>query len=103
MATPLGQRELDAIRADADRFIAELDEEAYLHFAGLKDSYELTPIYERHEELTKLETALSVGASVDGSRNTRELWRFACEGYLGNFVRDEAERAAELEASLKTD
>ena len=34
MATPLDQRELDALRADADRFIAELDEEAYLHFAG---------------------------------------------------------------------
>src|SRR6185437_1009835 len=39
--------------------------------------------------------------SVNGNRNTRELWRFACEGYLGNFVRDEAERVAELEASLK--
>jgi hypothetical protein len=34
VATPLSQRELDAVRQDADRFIAELDEEAYLHFAG---------------------------------------------------------------------
>jgi hypothetical protein len=100
VAEPLSQRQLDDLSADADRFIAELDEETYLHFAGLKDGYELTPIYERHEELTKLETALSVGAMVDGNRNTRELWRFACEGYLGNFVRDEAERAAELEATL---
>ena len=44
--------------SEADRFIAELDEETYLHFAGLKDTYELVPIYERHAELTKLETAL---------------------------------------------
>jgi hypothetical protein len=100
VAEPLSQRQLDDLSEDADRFIAELDEEAYLHFSGRKDSYELTPVYARHEALTKLDTALALGASVDGSRNVRELWRFACEGYLGNFVREEAERAAELEATL---
>lgn len=100
MAEPLSPRQLDALRANADRFIAELDEEAYLHFAGHKDTYNLVPIYERHAELTTLDTALAIGASVNGGRNTRELWRFACEGYLGNFVREEAERVAELEASL---
>jgi len=101
VAEPLSNRQLDALRADADRFIAELDEEAYLHFAGHKDTYNLVPIYERHAELTTLDTALAIGASANGGRNTRELWRFACEGYLGNFVREEAERVAELEASLK--
>src|SRR2546427_9456483 len=100
MATPLGQRDLDALRADADRFIAELDEEAYLHFAGLKDTYDLVPIYERHAELTKLETALSIGASVNGGRNTRELWKFACEGYLGDFLPEGSERLARLQAKL---
>jgi hypothetical protein len=100
MPEPLSQRELDALSADADRFIAELDEETYLHFAGIKESYDLVPIYERHAELTKLDTALAVGASVDGGRRVRELWKFACEGYLGNFVREEAERIAELEATL---
>ena len=97
MPTPLSERELDAIREDADRFIAELDEEAYLHFAGHKETYDLVPIYERHAELTKLETALNVGASVNGGRNVRELWRFACEGYLGNFVTQAEERIAESE------
>jgi hypothetical protein len=103
VAEPLSQRQLDDLSADADRFIAELDEETYLHFAGHKDAYELSPIYERHEELTSLDTALRLGASVNGKRTVRELWRFACEGYLGNFVREESERAAELEASLKAD
>jgi hypothetical protein len=97
VATPLDQRQLDALREDADRFIAELDEEAYLHFAGHKATYDLVPIYERHADLTKLETALSVGASVNGGRNVRELWRFACEGYLGNFVSEEEEKIAEAE------
>jgi hypothetical protein len=97
LATPLNERELDALREDADRFIAELDEEAYLHFAGHKESYDLVPIYERHAQLTKLDTALDVGASVNGGRNVRELWRFACEGYLGNFVSEEEEKIAEAE------
>ena len=101
MPGPLSQRKLDVLRADADRFIAELDEEAYLHFAGIKDTYDLVPIYERHAEVTKLDTALALGASVNGGRNTRELWRFSCEGYLGNFVKQEQEKLAELEASLK--
>jgi hypothetical protein len=95
--TPLSQRELDRLREDADRFIAELDEEAYLHFAGHKETYDLVPIYERHADLTKLETALALGASVNGGRNVRELWRFACEGYLGNFVSEEEEKIAEAE------
>src|SRR4029078_13045958 len=60
----------------------------------------LGPIYERHESLTELDTALALGASVDGNRRTRELWKFACEGYLGNFVSEKAERVAELEATL---
>jgi hypothetical protein len=98
VTAPLAQRELDGLRDDADRFIAELDEEAYLHFSGQKETYDLVPIYERHESLTKLETALALGATADaGTRNVRELWKFACEGYLGNFVGEEEERAAEAE------
>src|SRR5215471_16802275 len=100
MAEPLQQGEIDALSADADRFVAELDEESYLHFAGLKETLDLAPIYERHERLTQLDTALGLGASVDGDRRRRELWKFACGGYLGNFVSEEAERVAELEATL---
>jgi hypothetical protein len=100
MAEALQQGEIDALSADADRFLAELDEETYLHFAGLKETYDLAPIYERHEQLTQLGTALALGASVGGDRRRRELWKFACEGYLGNFVSEEAERVAELEATL---
>ncbi len=100
MPEPLQQGEIDALSADADRFLAEMDEETYLHFSGQKETYELAAIYERHERLTELDTALALGASVDGNRRRRELWKFACEGYLGNFVSEEAERVAELEATL---
>lgn len=100
MADELSTSEVDALSAEADRFLAELGEEAYLHFAGLKQTFELVPIYERHARLTTLDTALGLRASADGGRRTRELWRFAAEQYLGNFVRGEAERVAELEATL---
>jgi hypothetical protein len=102
-SAPPSDRELDAYREQADRFIAELDEETYLHFAGLKDSYELVPIYERHADLTQLEKAQSIGLAVNGGTRVRELWRFACEGYLGNLTREPTERLAELEAELKAD
>ncbi len=97
----MSDRELDAFRAQADRFIAELDEEFYLHYAGLKDTFDLTPIYERHKNLTEPEVVKSVGLSVNGGDRVRELWRFACEGYLGELTRDHAEKLAALEAEIQ--
>ena len=93
-------RELDDYREQADRFIAAIDEEYYLHYAGHKDSLDLVPIYERFSELTTLEQANRVGSAVDGDRRVRELWKFACQGYLGNLTRDFDERSASLEAEL---
>jgi hypothetical protein len=93
--------ELDAYREEADRFIAELDEEYYLHFAGLKENLELEPIYERHQELTKLDWAQKLGDAVNGDRRVRELWRFSCEGYLGNLTTQFSERVAALETELQ--
>src|SRR5712691_7479371 len=95
------QRELDDYREQADRFIAELDEEAYLHYAGHKETYEIARIYERYAELHRLERAQALGLAVNGSGGIRELWRFACEGYLGNLTREHAERVATLEAELQ--
>jgi len=93
--------ELEAYRAEADRFIAELDEEYYLHYAGLKDRLELEEIYERHSTLTDLEQVQGIGAAVDGDRRTRELWHFGCEGFLGKLTREHAEKLAALEAELE--
>jgi len=81
---PPSDRELDTYREQADRFIAELDEEFYLHYAGLKDTFDLTPIYERHANLTELEQVQSIGLAVNGGARVRELWRFACEGHFGD-------------------
>src|SRR5436190_7112942 len=100
MADVLSQRELDDYRQQGDRFIAAIDEEYYLHYAGLKDTLELEPIYERFAELTSLEQADRIGAAVGDDRRVRELWRFACQGYLGNLTREQEERSAQVEADL---
>ena len=57
-------RELDLYRAGADRFLAELDEEYYLHYAGLKPDFDLRQIYERHADLTDLGNVKRVGETV---------------------------------------
>ncbi len=98
---PLSDRELDAYREQADRFIAELDEEFYLHYAGHKETFDLTPIYERHRNLTEADTVKSIGLAVNGGDRARELWRFSCEGYFGELTRTHAERLAALESELE--
>jgi hypothetical protein len=92
---------LDAYRERADRFLAELDQEHYLHYAGLKDTLDVAAIYERYADLTNLETARGLGDAAASSRNVRELWRFSCDGFLGNLTRDHAEREARVEATLE--
>ena len=92
---PPSTRELDDFRDKADRFIADLDEEYYLHYAGHKETLDVERIYERHEELTRLDTA----QRLEGAPT--ELWRFACEGYLGNLTREHQEKLAQVEAELE--
>jgi hypothetical protein len=87
--------ELDAFRDRADRFIAELDEEYYQHFAGYKDTLDVERIYERYEDLTDIGTA----RRLEGA--PAELWRFACEGFLGNLTREHQARVARMEATLE--
>jgi hypothetical protein len=86
---------LDEFRSRADRFVAELDEEYYLHYAGLKETFDVEQVYERYEDLTRLATARKL---EDGPT---ELWRFACEGYLGNLTRSHQARVAATEAGLE--
>ena len=99
-AAPVGSGTIDAYREEADRFLAAFDEELYLHFAGLKEELELAPIYERYSDLTSLDACRRLETAAHEEIVGTELWRFACEGYLGDLTRDEAEEVAHLEATL---
>ena len=93
--------ELDAYRNELERFVAEREEEYYLHFAGHKQTLDLASVYERYPALTDLETVGRIGNAVSGRKN-RELHRFGCEGIVGERKRELDQREAELEASLET-
>jgi len=93
-------RELDAYRERIDRFVAALDQEYYDHFAGLKVDFDLESVYSEFEDITTLEQAQRMREAVDGSFGSSELWRFACEGYLGALTRRYEQDAATKEATL---
>jgi hypothetical protein len=94
-------RELDDYRGRIDRFVADLDQEYYEHFAGLKEQLDLESIYSEYEDITTLEQAQRMREAVDGSFGMNELSRFACEGYLGALTRRQEQEAATTEATLK--
>ena len=101
MATAPVGTSLDAYRTEADRFIAALDEEFYLHFAGLKDEFEVARLYDRYSDLITLDACRRMeAAAAEGASGATELWRFACEGYLGSLTRGETEELGRLEATL---
>jgi hypothetical protein len=83
-------------RAEAEEFLSAIDREYYLHFAGLKDEYEIEPIYARHTSLFSRET---VEALREG--DNRVLLKFAAEGYVEQAVKELSAELAHLEASLE--
>ena len=98
--------ELDEYRAEADRFLTELQEEHYLQLSGQKEQLEVEPIYERYSDLTSPASCRELGELARSSATTgglRALWRFACEGRIGHLTAPEQERIAELEATLEAD
>ena len=88
-------REVDTFRDRADDFIRDLDQEYYDHFAGLKETLDVERIYEEYDDLTTIETARRMESAPT------ELWRFACEGFLGNLTREHQEKVAQVESELE--
>jgi hypothetical protein len=93
--SPPTTTQIDAFRSRGDDFIRDLDEEFYAHYSGLKPTLDVEAVYEEYEDLTRLETAQSMQGAPT------ELWRFACEGYLGNLTRGHQARVARAEAELE--
>jgi hypothetical protein len=83
-------------RDEAEEFLSALDREYYEHYAGLKDEFEIEPIYDRHAGLFAPE-------AVEALRGAggRELLEFAVHGLLGRATAREAAELARREAALE--
>lgn len=95
--------DLDSYRERADRFLSELTDVYYRHFAGLEEALDLEPVYERFADLATVEACETLREAAAGAPPRSapvELWRFACEGHLGSVTRAQEERLAALEVSL---
>ena len=90
--------DVNEYRAEAEEFMSAIDREHYLHFAGLKDEYEIEPIYERHARLFGREAVDDLRAE-----DNRVLLKFAAEGYVEQAVKDLSAELARLEASLEVE
>ena len=99
--------DLDAYRRTAETFQTELMREYYQHYAGLKDTFEIEPIYAGASELFTRDAVqalreLDDGPTGDGDarRQARMLLDFAVEGYIGEATKAVEEDLARIEAGL---
>ena len=98
---------LEDYRRAAQGFISELTAEYYRHYAGLKDSYEIEPIYLRHAGLFAREAIENLRAvtakATPGSEDRRRLTMlldFAVEGFVGEATKSTEAELARREAVL---
>jgi hypothetical protein len=102
--------DLDLYREAAETFLAELTREYYRHYAGLQESYEIEPIYDRHRALftrkavedLRAARARAAGGS-EQQRRTRMLLDFTVDGYVGQATKSLEADLARAEAALTID
>jgi hypothetical protein len=104
--------EKSGIVETAEKFVYEVDKEAYENFAGMKDTMNTADIFKKYESLfskdniESIKKALASGKSGDDTaRGLRYLSRFITEGYMENDVRELADKIAtkSSQATIKVD
>lgn len=86
--------------------MSQLTREYYRHYAGLKDSYEIEPIYEQHRELFTggavewLRDLAGAPAREEDRRRLTMLVDFALQGYVGEATKSVESELARREAEL---
>ena len=93
-------RELDAYRERVDRFIADLDQEDYDHFAGLKEDFDLESIYGA-TRTSRASRRRGACAAVDGGFSSIELCGSRARAISAR-SREARGGGGEAEAKLKT-
>lgn len=95
--------ELAVYAAGREAFATEYMREHAAHYTGQKPTLEIASIYDRHQDLFSVETALDVAAAArPGNREEEALRRLAVSGYISRMLapQDEALAAAESQATV---
>jgi hypothetical protein len=99
--------DLDRYAAEAEQFVSDLDREYYVHFAGLKERFEIEQIYERSAHLfersivRELRELVAEERDPDERRRRRYLLQLAVEGVIGEATKARSAALAEREGSLE--
>jgi hypothetical protein len=99
--------ELDSYRQSAEQFLVDLEGEYYRHYAGLKQDYEIEPIYASHRELFEADAVQSLRSLRDSApedsddrRRLGMLLEFAALGHLEEQTNSLDAEIAHREATL---
>jgi hypothetical protein len=99
--------EIDSYRTEAEHFLSELDREYYLHYSGIKESFEIEAVYDRHSQLFERDAVDRIreaydtaGRGTELARQRRILLDFAVEGHIGTQTKALEAEMARREAGL---
>ncbi|MCX6646120.1 MAG: hypothetical protein NTY09_07175 [bacterium] len=99
--------ELDALRSDIAKFLKEIILENYYFSSGQKETFEISPIYERYGHLASKDLAKNILArwnaakSPDEKRSYKHFFDIAFFGYIGNLEKEITEAMMKRQNEMK--
>lgn len=107
MTTPPVSAELDALRADIAKFLKEIILENYQFSSGQKETYEITPIYERYGHLASRDLAKNIlerwnaAETPEDRKSYKHFFHIAFFGYIGNLEKEITEAMMKRQNEMK--
>ncbi len=107
MTTPAVSPDLDALRTDIAKFLREIILENYRFSSGQKETYEITPIYERYGHLASKDLAKNILERWDAAitpeekKSYKHFFHIAFFGYLGNLTKEISEAMMKRQNEMK--
>ena len=107
MTTPPATSELDALRQDIAKFLKDLILENYYFSSGQKETFEITPIYERYGHLASKDLAKNIlerwnsAKNPDEQKSYKHFFHIAFFGYIGNLAKEITEAMMKRQNEMK--
>jgi len=98
--------DIEKYRKEAESFLYKMDKEYYLHFSGIKDSLNVSDIYDEFKDLFGRKYIdhfknLKEKSTGEEKKKASFLLKFCTEGYMEMYAKDIIDSIAEDEARAK--